>query len=145
MVLRMKELFEYLGFSMIGLAVLFVFASIIAIIMDIWRRTRHMLALFLCIGAVGLSGCASSPQTIAYKTLASVGNGVDSAEKAYLDLIVKGDIPTTSFVTVQKDYNTFQRDFAAALVIAEGSTNALAPASLVTESASFIAETSNLK
>lgn len=92
-----------------------------------------------------IEGCAQSPQTIAYKTLASVGDGVDTAEKAYLDLIVKGVISTNSFVTVQKDYNTFQRDFSAALVIADGSTNAVAPAALVAESAAFISETSTNK
>ena len=111
-------------------------------------RAKAIFLAFLMFPLVSflvVQGCKSSPQTIAYKTLASVGEGVDSAEKAYLDLIVKGVVSTNSFVTVQKDYNTFQRDFTADLIVAEGSTNAVAPASLVTESAAFIAETSNPK
>lgn len=90
-------------------------------------------------------GCKQSPQTIAYKTLASVGQGVDAAEKAYLDGVIKGVISANSLPTIEKDYNTFQRDYGAALAVAEGSTNAFASAAILAESASFISETSTAK
>lgn len=96
-------------------------------------------------GIIESTGCTSSQQTTAYKTLASVGSLVDNAEKAYSDLLVKGVIPASTLPTEAKAYNDFQAAFNLAVVAAGFSpsqplsTNVAAPQNVIDLGNAFVA------
>jgi hypothetical protein len=104
-------------------------------------------ALSLFMGAITLvpSGCATSNQRTVYNTLATIKGSTDTAFNGYLDLILKKSIPTNSFPVVTKDYNLFQTVWGVALTAAQFSTNALAPADVVSASAQVIVDINKAK
>ncbi len=97
------------------------------------------LLLALPIAPVGLTGasCPAKQQTIAYNTLATVGQGVNAAYAAWNDKVVQG---TATFnVAVADKYNAFQKAFAVAVQAASMNMNAVAPSDLVTLSNEVLA------
>jgi 3-deoxy-D-manno-octulosonate 8-phosphate phosphatase KdsC-like HAD superfamily phosphatase len=90
-----------------------------------------------------LTGCktSTSAQTIAYQSLASIGAAVNAAESAYNDLAVKGLVTPAQLAAVGAKYNDFQVAYAAAITLAQGNANAVAPTALVAQGNAFIVST----
>lgn len=102
-------------------------------------------AIALAVGFVS-TGCKStSVQTTAYTTLATLESAVNAAEQGYMDLIVKGAIPTNSLASEAKAYNQFQTDFGMAVTLVSGALTNAAPPALTTEGNAFITSVANLQ
>lgn len=71
-------------------------------------------------------GCAktSSQQRTTVNTIASTGYTVDTAFKAYLDLVVQGQLPTNAVPEVSRSYSVFQAAYLSAITLAALNTNA---------------------
>lgn len=89
-----------------------------------------LLALGLCALP---QGCTTTQQTAGYKTLYSLESTTTAAYSAYLDLVIKGSVPTNDVPKVAKAYNLFHSGALVALDAVAFNTNSLAPANLVTE------------
>jgi hypothetical protein len=91
-----------------------------------------------------LFGCASQSRVV-YNTLAGVEITTTGAYDAYLDLVIKGAVPTNSVPAISRKYNIFKIEWAAAVAIAQWNTNAPAT-TLVSETATkVLVEISNAK
>lgn len=101
------------------------------------------LALALCgaVMTVPVTGCkAPSAQQVTYKTLASIGAGVDASVKAYFDGVVHGSIKTNGVPNVAKAYSNFQLAYGAAVTLAQAQgTNAIVTANVATAAAAVTA------
>lgn len=102
---------------------------------------KSLLCVALClpvaistVSLVGCGGCTTSQQTTAFNTLYTVEHTTVAAYDGYLTSVIKGTTATNDLPKVSKAFNTFQKSFLVALDAAQFNTNALAPASLVTES-----------
>lgn len=98
------------------------------------RLAVPFLLFLLAIGLCSLpQGCTTNQQTIGYKTIYSLESGTTATYQGYLDLVIKGQVPTNDVPKVAKAYNIFH---SAAMVALDGvayNTNALASSSLVVE------------
>lgn len=109
------------------------------------KKINRLIALSLLILA-GLcapvvileTGCNTTQQTIAYKTLYSLEQATTAAFDAYAGQVIKGTIPTNSLPQVSAKYNQFQAGMTLAVTLARNNTNALASASLAQESSELI-------
>lgn len=86
-----------------------------------------ILALLL---PLGLLGCKSSPQTVAYKSLYSVETSVNAAHDSYLDLVVRGAVKTNDVPQVARAYDRFQAGMQGALSAAQFNYTNPAPAAV---------------
>jgi hypothetical protein len=95
-------------------------------------------AVMLCSLAatlpVVLSGCTTSQQTVAGKSLYTLEHTTTSAYDAYAIGVIKGTIPTNSLPQVSAKFNQFQAGMTLAITLAQNNTNAIAPANLIVES-----------
>jgi hypothetical protein len=94
-------------------------------------KLRMPIALSIVVAAI-LMGCNTSQQTTAYNTIYSLEKSTTAAYTGYIDLVIQGTVSTNALPVVSKAYNNFQAAAATATDAANFSTNALAPASLVT-------------
>lgn len=110
------------------------------------RRLLSLSLLLPCLlllapaaGTLCLStGCKHSPQTLAYKSLASVGASVDAAMLAYFDLVKQGKLSNDAQVQVMNLHMKYQPVFHTAVLAAKMDLNSVAPAELVTLATSLI-------
>jgi len=89
--------------------------------------------------------CQKSPKQITYNTLASVGYTTDAALKSYLDLVARGDVPTTALPKVTERYTTFQAIYSLALNAAQMNPNTVAGADVIAASVTVINEIEKAK
>lgn len=100
-----------------------------------------LLAFCLCFPLVALQqGCATTTQTTTYNTLAATGQLVNGAFTAYMDLVVKGKVPTNSVPTMASAYNDFQQVYGAALTLAQYNPNAVAPSNVVASANTLVSK-----
>ena len=92
-----------------------------------------LAALALCIG-----GCTTSQQTTAFKTIGAAEAAVSSANHAYLDAVVTGQIPTNSVPQVEAAFNDTQLTLHTAAALASGGSNAPPPAVASAKATAFI-------
>lgn len=88
----------------------------------------------LACAVIAMGGCSTNQQSTAYKTIFGLEKTVAAADSAYLDLVIAGKVPTNDVPKVTKAFNQFQADVTLALDAVQFNTNALASASLITES-----------
>lgn len=100
---------------------------------------KHLQSLAAVLTVAFVVGCVSQSRT-AYNTLASIQAVTTGAYGDYLNLVVKGKLPTNSVPTISKDYNTFQATWTAACMIAQWNTNSVAPQQVLDASANVITE-----
>lgn len=96
------------------------------------RLFLAFLLLSLPLAPIGWTGmsCTPTQQKVTYNTLATVGQGVNTAYAAWNDQVVQGK--ATFNVAVADKYNTFQKAYAVAVQSASMNTAAVAPQDLVT-------------
>lgn len=98
-----------------------------------------MKKILLAVGlALLVAGCATSVQTVAYKTLFGLEVATTGAYDGYTKSVIAGAISTNSVPQVSHAFNDFQASMQVAIVVAQGNSNALAPANLVAESGAVI-------
>lgn len=96
--------------------------------------------------SVIVTGCKSpTVQSQAVKTLFSVGTAVDTTYKAYLDLVISGQLATNSVPKVAQAYGTFQNAFRVGVELVASNTNAAAPQITLDAAAAFNTAVSNAK
>ncbi len=98
--------------------------------------------MLLLVGVAGLVGCKLSQQQVSYNTIASLESVTTAAYDGYSQYVISTlntPAPATNAVPqVSKAFNDFQAAELIALDAVQNNTNALAPASLVTESEDVI-------
>lgn len=90
------------------------------------------------VAFLALVGCGSTPQTVAYKTIGSLEQGATSSYDAYCGLVIRGALPTNGLPAASQAFQHFQDSARVAVTTAMNGTNALAPASLVTEETALV-------
>lgn len=90
--------------------------------------------------AVFLAGCSTPTSTVTYDTLATTGVTVNSAYSAYLDLVVKGTVPTNSVPAISAAFNDFQGLYAAALAVAQFNPTNPAPANVAAAASNLVSK-----
>ena len=85
-----------------------------------------------------LCGCQTTPQRKTFNTVWTLGSTVNESYKAYIDLVIAGQLPTTNVRRVSVAYNRFQDAFSAATVIITANTNAPPPANLLSLGNEFL-------
>lgn len=93
-----------------------------------------MLAFALATSPVVLTGCKTSPATIAFKTIDAVERTTDTAFRNYLRLVRDGVISTDSLSKVSASHDAFQKGLQTAIAAAQGNPQATAPEHLTTQS-----------
>lgn len=83
-------------------------------------------------------GCKTTQQGVVLNTLSSLEQSTTAAYDGYLALVVQGKIPTNGVPKISGMYNTFQADMVIAVVAVQGNSNAVAPQSLISESATLL-------
>lgn len=101
--------------------------------------------LLLVVGLILLEGCTTNEQTTAYNTLYSTEQTTTAAYNGYLAAIMKGTVSTNSLPAISHDYNMFQADMSVAVLLVQNTTNALAPANLVSEGSAIVTAISTAK
>lgn len=110
------------------------------------KFSQFILPLFLFVAlivsaatvSVVMTGCNTSQQSFAYKTIYSIERATVAGYDGYVRLVISGDVPTNDFPVVSKRFNQFQASALVALNLVEFNTNALAPTSLVIESGDLL-------
>jgi hypothetical protein len=90
-----------------------------------------LLALLLFIG------CVSNPQRKTYNSVWTVAVGVNESWKAYVDLVIAGQLPTNDVPKVAEAYNDFQLALKSASIGMMLDTNAPAPPELIATAGAF--------
>ena len=98
---------------------------------------RNKIAI-LALSMFAAVGCVTTPKQAAFNTLYSVEKLTTGAYDGYIDSVIVGQSTTNGVPRVSSAYNKFQGSFVIALDAVQFNTNALAPASLVTESGDVI-------
>jgi uncharacterized protein YcfL len=94
------------------------------------------LLLSLSFGAL-LIGCTATQQTTAYQSISTVYLSAKTAYDIYIESVITGKSSTNGVPAVSAAYNKVQAGVVFAASISENSTNALAPASLLTDFSAF--------
>jgi hypothetical protein len=76
-------------------------------------------------------GCQTTPQRKTFNTVWTLGSTVNESYKAYLDLVIAGQLPTNNVRRVSMAYNRFQDALSAATVLITANTNAPPPPRLL--------------
>jgi hypothetical protein len=84
------------------------------------------------------TGCKTSPQEIAYRTLASIELTVDKSMTAYSDQVVKGAVDQPTQDKVKDIYGRYQTAFSAAVTAAKLNFNSQAPADVASLADSLV-------
>lgn len=96
------------------------------------KFTVLILSALLCWAPIvfiaGCSGgCTTSQKAVAYKTLAAVQQTVDSALKAYSEVLVAGKVDQATQIKVADAKAKYEVAFKAAVEAARGDLNTLTP------------------
>lgn len=102
-------------------------------------KNSTLLKISLCLwfavaGIVVITGCTTTQQTTAYKTLYAVEQTTVAGYDGYIGEVIAGRVPTNGVPTVSKAFNKFQAAFLFELDLVQFNTNAVASASLTQES-----------
>lgn len=85
-----------------------------------------------------IQGCqAPSAQRQTYNTIWSTATTVNDSYRAFLDLVIAGQIPTNSVPQVAQRYGEFQMALNAALLLVASNTNAPPPPALTEAAQAF--------
>lgn len=96
-------------------------------------------ALALWSAPLIITSCkAPTAQSVTYKTLASVGAGVDASVKAYFDGVVRGTIKTNGVPAVARAYSNFQLAYGTAVQLARGGATNVVVWAHVTEAGAAV-------
>jgi hypothetical protein len=90
----------------------------------------------LVIGFISLcvvTGCNTTQQNNAFKTIGAVEATGKAAYDGYCSALISGQASTNSLPQIASAYNQFQADTVLAAVVSSQGTNGLAPASLTQE------------
>lgn len=101
-----------------------------------------LLAFTIAIPAVIITGCKAttvSQQRKTFNTVWSLAESVDTSYKAYLDLVISGQLKTNSVPKVSLAYSEFQTSLGLALVVVAGNSNAAPPVGLLMSATKFTA------
>jgi hypothetical protein len=94
-----------------------------------------LLAVALCAGTltthVILTGCTTTQNTVAYKTIYGVEVSTTAAYDVYASLVIKGTVTTNDVPKISKAYNDFQKATQTSILLSRNNTNAPAPATLI--------------
>ncbi len=90
-------------------------------------RPAPALALFLLL-AMFIAGCTTSQKAVAYKTLNVTALTVDSALKAYADVLVKGKVDQGTQIKVVQAKAQYEMGFKLAVEAAHNDLTTLTPA-----------------
>ncbi len=93
---------------------------------------------FAVIVAAFIVSCTTPVQKATYNTLYTVEMTTVAAYDGYIDSVIKKVTSTNSVPKVSAAFNGFQTSFLVALSVARFDTNAVAPASLITESGNVV-------
>ena len=105
------------------------------------RQIKYCAAL---IAVALLIGCASQSRST-YSTLASVQAVTQGAYSGYLDLVVRGAIPTNSVPKVSASYDLFLSMWTASVQMAQWNTNAEPPQAVLDASLKVITDINQSK
>lgn len=115
-------------------------------------RSLKILTLLALSAILSISvfetGCKSTPQTQAFKTISAIETGATASMSTYFRLVIAGTVSTNGVPAVTSAFNHLQVDVGQAVIEASGNTNAAAPVALVAESVAFgatVATASTLK
>jgi hypothetical protein len=90
------------------------------------------------LAALLFYGCSSTAvQSTLYPTISTVEVAVDTANRAYLELVVTGQISTNSTTKVEQAFNDTKMALLAAAVAASGGTNAAVPVLTMSKATAF--------
>lgn len=99
------------------------------------------LAVSLCGMAalpVAFTGCGTTKQEVAYKTIYTVQQATVAAYDAYISQVIAGRVPTNGVPAVSKAFDSFQAATRVAETAAQWNTNAPASSQLTTLSADLL-------
>lgn len=102
-------------------------------------------SLPILVSILLISCGTTNTQTKTINTIGSLEQVTDSAYRSYVTLVIKGSLPTNDVPKASKIFNDFQTAALLATVVAKNDTNALAPSSLLEESAAAVALFNQLK
>jgi len=104
-------------------------------------KCKLLLCVLLACAPIAFSGmtCKPSEQRLAYNTLSSVEDTTTAAFRAYLTLVVKGEVSKDKLPAVAQAYNQFQSAMQAAVVML-GTPTAPATVEVVTAAANVVSE-----
>jgi len=110
--------------------------------MKIFKRIFLILAVAsLCLG----STCNQSQQRITFNTISSMESGVDSAYKAYLDLVVTGKVSTNAVPSISQKYDLFQTAVRTSITVSTLSSNSPPSGALTAQAADILTSISAAK
>ncbi len=92
----------------------------------------------LATPVVVVTSCTPLQERVTYNTLATVGDGVDTAMKAYTDLLVAGKVDVSTLKGVAEKYTKFQTMYKAAVIVAQGNPKSTAPPNVTEAAAEFL-------
>lgn len=99
------------------------------------------LVFVLCLSSLAaamLLGCTTTQQKTTYNALATIEATASSAYTAYVQGVIKGQIPTNNVPQVSQAYNGLQKAIAAATVLDQAGTNYLVSSNLTAELTAFV-------
>jgi rhamnogalacturonyl hydrolase YesR len=88
--------------------------------------------------AAVLVGCSTTAQRQAVNTIGGVETSATALVDGYYTEVLKGNLPTNDVPTVSRAYDSLQASIKLSLTVVQNNTNALAPASLLTESMDLV-------
>lgn len=97
------------------------------------KRSGFSYITILAALLAGVSGCTTSQQTTAYKTIGSIEATGVAAYDAYALSLAKGTIPTNSIPQVSAIFTQLQSDCLLAATVASQGTNGLATSNILTD------------
>ena len=92
--------------------------------------TLAMCALLLGATWIITPGCSTPAKTVAYKTLKSVGETVDTAMKAYAEAIAVGAVDAENQAKVRSLHDQYRASFKKAVLAARFDYTTASPAEL---------------
>lgn len=96
---------------------------------------KQMKKTLICLAlAMAIVGCTATGQRRALNTIGGIETSSTALVDGYFTLVIKGKLPTNDVPVVSRAYNSLQSSIKMSLTIVQNNTNALAPASLITES-----------
>jgi hypothetical protein len=101
------------------------------------KNEEKIPAIGILLVVLLLVGCSASRQRHTYNSVWTVAVGVNESWKAYVDLVIAGQLPTNDVPKVAEAYNNFQLALKAASIGMMLDTNAPAPPELIATAGAF--------
>lgn len=106
------------------------------------RKLYYLLALLAAMAFAALpwliTGCGTTAQQVAYKSIYSVQKATVNSYEAYLEGVIAGQLATNHVPAVSQRFNEFQAATLAAAAAAQWNTNAPASEQMARLSADLI-------